>query len=35
LVDFLIRHGIITPENEPDFVEISMRLHRRLPFRTG
>jgi hypothetical protein len=35
LVDFLIRHAIITPENEPDFVEISMRLHRRLPFRTG
>lgn len=35
LVEFLIRHGIITPENEPDFVEINMRLHRRLPFRTG
>jgi hypothetical protein len=35
LVEFLIRQGIITPENEPDFVEISMRLHRRLPFRTG
>lgn len=34
LVDFLITHAIITPENEPDFVEISMRLHRRLPFRT-
>ncbi|KAK6430578.1 hypothetical protein LTR95_013265 [Oleoguttula sp. CCFEE 5521] len=33
LVDFLIRHGFITPENEPDFVEITMRLHRRLPFR--
>ncbi|EGP89433.1 uncharacterized protein MYCGRDRAFT_38554, partial [Zymoseptoria tritici IPO323] len=35
MVDFLIRHGFITPENEPDFVEISMRLHRTLPFRTG
>jgi 8-oxo-dGTP pyrophosphatase MutT (NUDIX family) len=35
LVEFLIRHGLITPENEPDYVEISMRLHRRLPFRTG
>lgn len=35
LVDFLVRHGTITPENEPDFVEISMRLHRRLPFRCG
>ncbi|TKA70659.1 hypothetical protein B0A55_08760 [Friedmanniomyces simplex] len=35
LVNFLIRHSIIIPENEPDFVEISMRLHRRLPFRVG
>jgi 8-oxo-dGTP pyrophosphatase MutT (NUDIX family) len=35
LVEFLIRHSFITPENEPDFVEINMRLHRRLPFRTG
>lgn len=35
LIDFLIRHGVITPENERDFVEISMRLHRRLPFGTG
>lgn len=35
LVEFLVRHGIITPENEPDFVDISMRLHRRLPFRCG
>ena len=35
VVEFLIRHGFITPENEPNFVEISMRLHRRLPFRTG
>jgi 8-oxo-dGTP pyrophosphatase MutT (NUDIX family) len=32
LVDFLIRHGLITPENEPTFVAITMRLHRRLPF---
>lgn len=35
VIEFLIRHGEITPENEPNFVEISMRLHRRLPFRTG
>nr|POF01031.1 uncharacterized protein CFP56_20979 [Quercus suber] len=35
LIDFMIRHSIITPDNEQDFVEISMRLHRRLPFRTG
>lgn len=33
LVDFFIRHGIITADNEEDFVEINMRLHRRLPFR--
>ncbi|KAK5733015.1 hypothetical protein LTR17_010022 [Elasticomyces elasticus] len=33
LIDFLIRHSFIIPENEPDFVKISMRLHRRLPFR--
>lgn len=35
MIDFFIRHGVITAENEPDFVEINMRLHRRLPFRTG
>lgn len=35
LIDFLIRHSYLTPENEPDLVEISMRLHRMLPFRTG
>lgn len=35
LVDFLIRQGIITAENEPRYVEISMHLHRRLPFRTA
>lgn len=34
IVEFMIRHGIITPENEPNFVEVNMRLHRRLPFRT-
>lgn len=33
LVEFLIRHGIITAENEPDYVEIITHLHRRLPFR--
>ena len=31
LLDFFVRHGIITPENEPDFTEIVTRLHRRLP----
>ncbi|KAI1471464.1 NUDIX hydrolase domain-like protein [Daldinia caldariorum] len=33
LIDFFIRHGIITADNEKDFIELSMRLHRRLPFR--
>ncbi|KAI1461809.1 NUDIX hydrolase domain-like protein [Annulohypoxylon moriforme] len=32
LVDFFIRHNIITPENEPDYEEIVRRLHRKLPF---
>ncbi|KAI3330846.1 NUDIX hydrolase domain-like protein [Ustulina deusta] len=32
LVDFFIRHGIITAENEPDYAEILQRLHRKLPF---
>ncbi|ODN97049.1 hypothetical protein I350_08028 [Cryptococcus amylolentus CBS 6273] len=29
-VDFLIRHGYVTPENEPNFVEIGSRLRRKL-----
>lgn len=33
LVGFFIRHGVITADNERDFIEINMRLHRRLPFR--
>ena len=32
LLDFFIRHGVITPENESKYVEISERLHRKLPF---
>ncbi|KID93773.1 thiamin pyrophosphokinase- protein, partial [Metarhizium majus ARSEF 297] len=32
LLDFFIRHGIITPEEEEDYVEIVARLHRRLEF---
>ncbi|KAI7857379.1 NUDIX hydrolase domain-like protein [Circinella umbellata] len=31
-IDFMIRHGIITADNEPDFIDISARLHRRLEF---
>ena len=34
LIDFFIRHGIITADNEKDFVEIIMHLHRQLPFPT-
>lgn len=35
LLDFFIRHGILTPENEPDYIEIVSRLHRRLEFTMG
>lgn len=31
MLDFFIRHGIITDDNEPDYAEIVTRLHRRLP----
>ncbi|QPG73605.1 hypothetical protein FOA43_000917 [Brettanomyces nanus] len=34
IVDFFMRHGIVTPEDEPDYIEIQNRLHRRLPFPT-
>jgi 8-oxo-dGTP pyrophosphatase MutT (NUDIX family) len=32
VLDFFIRHGILTKENEPDFDEIYRRIHRELPF---
>ncbi|XXG94819.1 hypothetical protein Hte_001077 [Hypoxylon texense] len=32
LVDFFLRHNILTRENEPDYDEIVQRLHRKLPF---
>ena len=31
LMDFFVRHGILTPENEPDYEEVCQRLHRHLP----
>ncbi|KAI1459341.1 NUDIX domain-containing protein [Annulohypoxylon moriforme] len=31
MIDFFVRHGIITEENEPDYLEITTRLHRSLP----
>ncbi|KAK7510786.1 NUDIX hydrolase domain-like protein [Phyllosticta citriasiana] len=34
MLDFFIRHGILTPENEPDYVEIIARLHRKFEFPT-
>ncbi|KAI9893171.1 MAG: hypothetical protein M1814_000719 [Vezdaea aestivalis] len=34
MLDFFVRHGILTAENEPDYLEISYRLHRKLPFPT-
>ena len=34
MIDFLMRHGVITPENEPYYVEIGTRLHRTLPMPT-
>lgn len=34
LLDFFIRRGILTAENEKDYVEIVSRIHRKLPFPT-
>lgn len=34
LLDFLVRHGILTSENEPRYIEVVSRLHRRLEFPT-
>lgn len=31
MIDFFIRHGIITDESEEDYLEILTRLHRKLP----
>lgn len=35
MVDFFIRHGIVTADNELHYAEMSMRLHRMLPFATA
>ncbi|TVY32916.1 Uncharacterized protein LOCC1_G008249 [Lachnellula occidentalis] len=35
MIDFFIRHGVVTPEDEKDYPEIMARLHRRLPFPTS
>lgn len=35
MIDFFIRHGIITADNERDYPEMNMRLHRSLLFATA
>ena len=35
LLDFFVRHGILTHQNEKHYVEIVSRLHRKLPFPTA
>ena len=32
MIDFLMRHGFVTAVEEADYVQIVMRMHRRLPF---
>ncbi|KAJ2713052.1 hypothetical protein H4R19_002442 [Coemansia spiralis] len=32
IVDYMIRHGHLTPENEPDYLEIIDNIHVKLPF---
>jgi 8-oxo-dGTP pyrophosphatase MutT (NUDIX family) len=32
MLDFFIRHGILTPESEKDYDEIKSRIHRKLEF---
>lgn len=34
MLDFFVRHGLITSENEKDYHDIVSRLHRQLPFKT-
>lgn len=34
LLEFFVRHGIVTPENEENYIEILSRLHRKLEFPT-
>ncbi|KAJ9154820.1 thiamine pyrophosphokinase [Pleurostoma richardsiae] len=32
MLDFFVRHGILTPENEPHYEDIRRRVRRKLPF---
>jgi 8-oxo-dGTP pyrophosphatase MutT (NUDIX family) len=34
LVEFFVRHSILTPETDSDYIEIVSRLHRKLEFPT-
>jgi 8-oxo-dGTP pyrophosphatase MutT (NUDIX family) len=34
MMDFFIRHGLITAEDDEDYIEIVSRLHRKMPFAT-
>jgi len=34
LLEFFVRHGILTAENEPGYIEIVSRFHRKLEFPT-
>lgn len=34
IIDFLMRHGYISPEDESNYSEIMSRMHRKLPFAT-
>lgn len=34
MLDFMVRHSLLTAENEKDYVELVARLHRRLEFPT-
>jgi isopentenyldiphosphate isomerase len=35
MIDFFIRHGILIPDEEPDYVEIQTKLHSSIPFPTA
>lgn len=35
LLDFFVRHGVLTADNEKHLIEIVSRIHRKLPFPTA
>lgn len=35
MMDFFIRHGILSPDEEPHYVEIQTKLHSSIPFPTA